>query len=134
METGNCSHSNVRLHLMHEDTHCVSITLPELMLIKNKFVVSVSMNFWLKMLENIAITHVFFFFFMNINECFTVSGVCYDLNASTHTITYNVEECGTNSYPLGYSYTGFQSPFWILVEELRFDARVVCSSNNTAAR
>jgi len=110
METGNCSHSNVRLHLMHEDTHCVSITLPELMLIKNKFVVSVSMNFWLKMLENIAITHVFFFFFMNINECFTVSGVCYD------------------------SYTGFQSPFWILVEELRFDARVVCSSNNTAAR
>ena len=53
--------------------------------------------------------------------------MCYGISAGSHTIVYAV------NYPSGYSVTdaatGWQSAFFILVEEVRLDEQRSCSGN-----
>jgi len=62
---------------------------------------------------------------------FSVSGICYELAAGSHTITYSVGKCD-GFIDTTDAYTGWKSSFHIFVEELRVDLVEPLTFNDTA--
>mgnify|MGYP001791661988 CR=1 FL=1 len=57
---------------------------------------------------------------------FTVSGMCHGISKGSRTITYTVSTC--SGYNPTEAYTGWQSSFHIIAEELRADLIKNCGS------